>query len=124
MEGAGEIGEFPGGYDDWVNQRQVKTPNMKPQLTSALEKPKPVKPLNLRKLSFKEERELESLPLTIEKLEKEQEEIFALLADINFYQRSPQEIDRVNARSEALAEELLKAYQRWEYLEASHKENP
>ena len=36
--------------------------------TSAQEKQKPLKPLKLRKLSFKEERELESLPLKIEKL--------------------------------------------------------
>jgi len=121
MEGEGEINEFPGGYDDWVNQRQVKTPNSKAQMTSAREKPKSIKPLTLRKLSFKEERELESLPLKIEKLETEQEEIFALLADINFYHRSPEEIARVNSRSEAVAQELLEAYQRWEYLEASEQ---
>jgi ATP-binding cassette subfamily F protein uup len=124
MEGEGEIGEFPGGYDDWVSQRQVKKPNAKPQLSSVEEKQKPVKPLALRKLSFKEKQELESLPLKIEKLEMEQEEIFALLADINFYQGDPKEVARVNARSEAVAEELLEVYQRWEYLEASEKENP
>ena len=54
----------------------------------------------------------------------EQEEIFALLADISFYQKAPAEIARVNARSEALAEELLKAYQRWEYLDASRCHPP
>jgi len=124
MEGMGEIGEFPGGYDDWVNQRQVKTPHVKPKITSSQEKQKPVKPLILRKLSFKEERELESLPLKIEKLEDEQEEIFALLADINFYQKSPEEIQRVNSRAEAVGQDLLEAYQRWEYLEASKKEIP
>jgi ATP-binding cassette subfamily F protein uup len=124
MEGEGEIGEFPGGYDDWVNQRQVKTPGVKPQITSTPEKPRPVKPLTLRKLSFKEEHELENLPLKIEKLEAEQEEIFSLLADINFYQRDPKEVAAVNSRSEILAQELLEAYQRWEYLEASQKENP
>jgi ATP-binding cassette subfamily F protein uup len=123
MEGDGAIGEFPGGYDDWVNQRQVKTPGAKPRITSAKENPKFIKPLILRKLSFKEERELESLPLKIEKLETEQEEIFTLLADINFYQRDPQEIARVNSRLEAVAQELLEVYQRWEYLEASKKEN-
>ena len=66
---------------------------------------------------------VESLPLKIEKLEAEQEEIFTLLADISFYQRGPQEVDRVNSRLEAVAQELLEAYQRWEYLEASKKEN-
>ena len=60
MEGAGEIGEFPGGYDDWVSQRQVKTPHAKPKISSVEEKQKPLKPLTLRKLSFKEERELET----------------------------------------------------------------
>jgi ATP-binding cassette subfamily F protein uup len=123
MEGEGQISEFAGGYDDWVNQRPVKTPNVKSQMTFAQEKPKAIKPLILRKLSFKEERELESLPLKIEKLEAEQEEIFTLLADISFYQRGSQEVDRVNSRLEAVAQELLEAYQRWEYLEASKKEN-
>jgi ATP-binding cassette subfamily F protein uup len=124
MEGEGVISEFAGGYDDWVNQRPQKPSSVKPKLTDIQEKQKPVKPLMLRKLSFKEERELEALPGKIEKLELEQEEIFALLADINFYQRDPKEIARVNARLEALAQELLEAYQRWEYLEASKKENP
>ena len=124
MEGEGQISEFAGGYDDWLNQRPVKTPSIKPKITSVQEKPKPIKPLILRKLSFKEERELEGLPAKIEKMESEQEEIFVLLADINFYQRDPQEIARVNARLEGLAQELLEAYQRWEYLEASKKENP
>ena len=85
----GEISEFPGGYDDWVNQRQARRRMSNRSLRLLQEKQKPVKPLTLRKLSFKEERELESLPLKIEKLETEQEEIFALLADINFYQRDP-----------------------------------
>jgi len=125
MEGEGEIGEFPGGYDDWVAQRQVKLPNAKPQLTAAVrEKEKPLKPLNLRKLSFKEEKELETLPARIEKLEDEQAAVFESLSDINFYQKDPKEIARVNARSEALAQDLLEAYQRWEFLEASKKENP
>jgi hypothetical protein len=62
--------------------------------------------------------------MKIEKLESEQEEIFIMLADINFYQKDPKDIARVNARLEALAQELLEAYQRWEYLEASKKENP
>jgi ATP-binding cassette subfamily F protein uup len=123
MEGNGVIGEFPGGYDDWVNQRGPKPSSAKPKLTDSQDKQKPVKPLTLRKLSFKEERELEALPLKIEKLESEQEELFALLADINFYQKDPKEISRVNARAEAIADELLKTYQRWEYLEASQKEN-
>ena len=124
MEGEGEIGEFPGGYDDWVSQRQEKTPKVKSKITSSPEKQKPVKQLSLRKLSFKEERELEGLPLKIEKLEAEQEEIFALLADINFYQKDTKEIVRVNSRSESIAQELLEVYQRWEFLEASKKENP
>ena len=124
MEGEGQISEFAGGYDDWLSQRPVKTPNIKPKITSVQQKPNPIKPLILRKLSFKEERELEGLPAKIEKMESEQEEIFVLLADINFYQRDPQEIARVNARLEGLAQELLEAYQRWEYLEASKKENP
>ena len=80
----------------------------RPRITALGGKSQSVKPLVLRKLSFKEEKELEALPLKIEKLEAQQEEIFILLADINFYQRDPHEIERVNARLEAIAQELLR----------------
>ncbi len=116
LEGNGEIYEYPGGYDDWLTQRKVNTPQEKPK-EKIIKEDEPKKPLARRKLSFKEQRELETLASKIEKLEAEQEGIYNTLADGNFYQKDPREIVRIKTRLESLEDELLKAFERWEYLE-------
>jgi ATP-binding cassette subfamily F protein uup len=116
FEGDGVINEYPGGYDDWLAQRKAPpetlTVRAKPK-----ESPLPKKNAAPRKLSFNERRELDALPAKIAKLEAEQKELYALLADFAFYQKDPEEVERVRTRSAALSEEIPKAYERWEYLE-------
>jgi ATP-binding cassette subfamily F protein uup len=71
-----------------------------------------------RKLSFKESRELETLPRRIEALEKEETEIIVALSSSEFYAGSDSAgVASTNARLEALALELGDAYSRWEELE-------
>ena len=122
LEGGGEISEYPGGYDDWLAQRppKVKPEPLKAKTNNPIEKPP--KPVVVRKLSYKEEQELKRLPAQIEKLEEEQAKLYEVLAEISFYQKDPKEVAQTQARSEALDAELLRAYERWEYLEASQKE--
>ncbi|MBF0489895.1 MAG: ATP-binding cassette domain-containing protein [Candidatus Omnitrophica bacterium] len=116
LEGKGEISEYPGGYDDWLAQSKLKgSPKVVKAVVKQVEKPVVVR----RKLSFKEQKELESLPSKISKLEQEQEKLSELLADVSFYQKDPKDIQQATARSEALVDELLEAYERWEYLEES-----
>jgi len=119
LDGRGEVDEYPGGYDDWLSQRKPSATVSKAQLKAERNDPRADKPVARRKLSFKEERELERLPGKIEQLETERENIFTLLSDINFYQRDPKEIASTKARLEAVEDELLVAYQRWELLEDS-----
>jgi ATP-binding cassette subfamily F protein uup len=69
-------------------------------------------------MSFKEERELEAMPETIARLEEEQQRLHATLADPEFYKGAGTEIVAINARLEALEQELELAFQRWEELEA------
>ncbi|MDP1853294.1 MAG: ATP-binding cassette domain-containing protein [Candidatus Omnitrophota bacterium] len=116
LEGDGLINEYTGGYDDWLSQRKPVTP--------ALVKAKPVKEIIrpkisivARKLTSGEQRELDNFTSLIEKIEAEQKEIYALLADFNFYQKDSAEIAKTKARLEFLSNELEKAYERWEYLE-------
>ena len=71
-----------------------------------------------RKLSYNEQRELTELPARIERLETEQAELEATLADPEFYRQDGQEIARVKARFETLQAELAEVYTRWETLEA------
>lgn len=115
LEGNGIVNEYAGGYDDWLSQRAPTTPAIStPKL--AKEKIQPSKSISPRKLSFKEQRELDNFPALIEKMETEQKEIYAILADINFYQKNPAQIKKTKERLEFLSNELEKAYERWEYL--------
>jgi ABC transport system ATP-binding/permease protein len=116
LEGAGAINEYAGGYDDWLSQRKPVVPaTVKAKPAKKIIRPK--KTVAARKLTPKEQRELDDFPSIIEKIEAEQKDIYALLADFNFYQKDPAEIAKTRARSEFLSGKLEKAYERWEYLE-------
>jgi ATP-binding cassette subfamily F protein uup len=118
FEGGGQVKEYAGGYDDWLRQKPVETAapqqGLKSEASVTAVAPKVEKP---KKLSFKEQKELETLPKTIEVLETEQTQLQARLADPAFYQTAANEIRTVTGRLEKIAAELLKAYARWEVLE-------
>ena len=133
FEGDGVIREFDGGYDDWLrqksdtNQQAAATAKAEQKYqasgsddastsdTSSSDSRSASKP---RKLSFKEQRELETLPKQIEEIENRQKELHALMADPSFYQKPREEIATATDELEQLEEELLKKFDRWESLEA------
>ncbi|MFA6357894.1 MAG: ATP-binding cassette domain-containing protein [Candidatus Omnitrophota bacterium] len=117
LEGNGVINEYPGGYDDWLSQSKMVKPNELVKDKIKKDPGKKEKPIVPRKLDYKEQRELDSLPLKIEKLEEEQRSLYGQFADYAFYQKTPVEINLAKARSEDISEELKQAYQRWDYLE-------
>lgn len=113
----GFVKEFVGGYDDWLRQaaqetKPAATVTRQPQEKTKRQTERP------RKMSFKEERELEALPDRIALLENEQQELHAKLADPAFYKNAGNEIVSINSRLEELDQELLETYNRWEELEA------
>ena len=116
LEGDGIINEYPGGYDDWLSQRQPIPKPEPPTIKAKKDPEKKVKPIVPRKLNLKEQQELDRIPLKIEKLEEEQKTLYSLFADFSFYQRDPAEISQSKVRSAFLSEELQKAYERWDYL--------
>ena len=65
-----------------------------------------------------------SLPEKIQKLEAEQEKLYAAMADPASYQKNSKEMAQTKSRSEAIAEELVKLYHRWEHLEGLEKGAP
>jgi ATP-binding cassette subfamily F protein uup len=71
-----------------------------------------------RKLSYKEQRELEGLPMQIEALEKEQADARAQLADGSIYQRDPGLAQQLFKRDTEIDDLLIKALERWEILSA------
>jgi ATP-binding cassette subfamily F protein uup len=119
FEGEGRLQEYVGGYDDWLRQRREPATPEAPKALKTEEKPVRERPPQAkRKLSFKEARELETLPQRIEALEKEQAEIIAALSSSEFYAGSdPGQVVSTNARLQALELELAEAYSRWEQLE-------
>jgi len=114
FEGDGRVSENVGGYDDWL--RNLAATSAAPiEQKNTKEK---VKPEKARKLSFKEERELEALPEKIAALETEQAALHERLADPEFYKNAGVEITVINERLVALEAELEVVYSRWEELES------
>ena len=107
--------EFAGGYEDWVRQRPaIETP----ETGAVLDKPAAKKPVRQRaeRMSWKENKELETLPETIEALESEQEVLMQKMSSADFFRLPVSEQQAVTARSEALTQEIETAYERWEFL--------
>ena len=70
-----------------------------------------------KKLSYKEQRELEELPKRIAALEAEQKELSAKLADPDLYKKGADEAVKLNQRFAEIDEELLVSLERWEEIE-------
>jgi ABC transport system ATP-binding/permease protein len=115
FEGAGRVNEYVGGYSDWLRQRKAMGLSKTPAPTIAAV-PKPA--AKARRLSYKEQRELESMPDLIQKLEVEQSTLTTSLADPGLFKQDPAQAAAVMARLQAIAAELEKAYARWDALEA------
>jgi ATP-binding cassette subfamily F protein uup len=119
-EGEGEWREYVGGYSDW--ERVRPTPAQAAAARKAepkkVEAPAPAAAPKGKKLSFKEQRELEELPQLIAKLEDEQAALNIALSDPDFYKKTPAEAKRVNSRIAEIEEELLAALERWEAIES------
>ena len=119
FEGDGVVNDYVGGYEDWLRQRAVPAPaavTPKP----AAEKPLPPKPARdkPKKMSFKEQRELETLPQRIEAIEAEIAELNAAMGRPEFYQQAREAITRSQTRIAELEQTQATAYARWEELEA------
>ncbi|KAG9536659.1 hypothetical protein KCV01_g27247, partial [Aureobasidium melanogenum] len=71
LEGDGAIGEYVGGYSDWLRQRPVASAKPVAAAAKAAPAPAPAPAAPKKKLSFKEQRELELLPAKLEQLENE-----------------------------------------------------
>jgi ATP-binding cassette subfamily F protein uup len=128
FEGNGQISDYVGGYTDWQHDKA------KQAAAAASKAARPPAPANEtkknsaagatapgkgRKLSGKEQKELEGLPAKIEALEKEQTELTAKLADPSFYKTEAAKFTEVKKRLDAIEREHAVAFSRWEELEAA-----
>ena len=114
FEGQGRVHEYVGGYSDWMRQRRTGAPPASGAGAAASDRVKR-KP---RKRSYKEQRELDSIPERIQALETLQGELQGALADPKFFRESPAEAGAALQRLQALGAELEAAYARWDALES------
>jgi ATP-binding cassette subfamily F protein uup len=126
FEGEGQWREYEGDVQDWITQSTraaeiaaqkaaatpAPTPAPAPAPTAA---PTPATGAK-RKLSYKEQRELETLPPRMEALEKEQREIDAALADGSLYVSDAARATALGVRHAEIDDELLAAMARWDEL--------
>ena len=112
-EGDGKWKEYAGGYSDYLRQRTVQRDEaVAPKKTvSAKEKSRV-------KLSYKETRELESLPGDIAALEAEQKRLAEKMAGPDYYRQPPDALREDQRRNEEIERLLLEKLERWEALEA------
>ncbi len=140
FEGEGRWREYEGGVTDWLTQSKRASelakskgqkgaqpfnfgrdqlsknePISRPQLPSTEPAAPPPK---ARKLSFKEQRELDGLPERIAALETEQQAIATQLADGTLYATDNARALGLAVRNAKLEDELLAALERWEALGA------
>jgi ATP-binding cassette subfamily F protein uup len=126
LEGEGQVQEFIGGWTDYANWRAARqhTPALPREPASSRQSETPIvhaKESTLprsRRLSFKEQREFDSLPATIESLEIDKSELERAVADPAFYQRPQDEVRRALTTLQSLGYEIDAAYARWAELEA------
>jgi ATP-binding cassette subfamily F protein uup len=126
LEGEGQVQEFIGGWTDYANWRAARphtpAPPREPASSRQSETPgvhaKESTLPRSRRLSFKEQREFDSLPATIESLENDKSELERAVADPAFYQRPQDEVRRALTTLQSLGAEIDAAYARWAELEA------
>ncbi len=133
FEGRGQVNEYVGGYSDWLRQRRDAGAPEAPPLQGArmpaapvavaaprtLPKVRPKEWPKARRLSYKDQRELDAMPEKIQRLEAEQLQLQAVITEPALFQSSDQRGTLALQRLTALAAELETCYARWDALESS-----
>jgi ATP-binding cassette subfamily F protein uup len=127
-EGDGRWREYVGGYSDWLRQRPASStsPASAGEVARAGEgsarpspQPSPAKAgEGAKKLSYKENRELDQLPARIEALEAEQKSLTEAMGSADYHRRGGEQMRKDAARAAELERELEVAFERWAELDA------
>lgn len=116
-EGNGLWREYVGGYSDW----QYYKPKVEPvtKKVEVVDKASQRKPKQTKiKLSYKENKELETLPEHLMRLEAERDELISSMNALDYYSsHTAQEIKEQTELLQNLEGQINQVYQRWEELE-------
>jgi ATP-binding cassette subfamily F protein uup len=115
--------EYEGGYEDWKQQRERGRVAVAAAAAAAEQAARPAPAPKAApakaKRSYKAQRELDALPGLIEALEAEQKALHERLASADLYTQAPETVPALQARNQAIEDELMQALERWEALSAS-----
>jgi ABC transport system ATP-binding/permease protein len=118
FEGQGKLTEFGGGYDDWLRFSQDRSSKAtSAPKAAAAPASQPAATATRKTLSFKEQRELETLPAEIELLEQEQASIQTQFAQGDIYKQAPAQAKILQDRLSEIETLILQKLERWEALE-------
>lgn len=129
FEGDGVIEEFVGGYHDAQQQRQQVLQSRNAEKVVKAEKVVEESPKTAsskaksKKLSYKLQRELESLPVKLEELEAEIEALQEQVNSPDFFGQPVEATQPILDKLAATEQELEIAFERWEELEAMQQES-
>ncbi len=117
FEDNAHIQEYVGGYQDYLVQRpdEVKESKAKTKVESVKKNNTSV--TEVKKLSFKEQYELDNLPKEIDKLEGQLGGLNAQMAQADFFQKDAHTIKQVTQKQQKLSNELEEKFARWEELD-------
>ncbi|HET7842774.1 MAG TPA: ATP-binding cassette domain-containing protein [Xanthomonadales bacterium] len=118
LEGGGRVGEYVGGYADWLRQRPAQSSSAASRKAdvpraAAASVETPVR----KRLGYKAQRELAELPALIEKLEAEQSRLVAAMAEPSYFTRDRAAIASDEREHARVAADIERAYARWGELE-------
>ncbi len=125
FEGDGQITPIEGGYSDYLawktrrlEEQEIERKAAKPQKVVAAA-PKAEK--KKTKLSYKEQSELDSLPLEIESMEEEKAAIEARFCESDYFTANPEAFQADQSRLSEIEFKLESSYERWEEIEAKQE---
>jgi ABC transport system ATP-binding/permease protein len=126
FEGDGKIHHSVGDYDYYLEKKQRAAAEAARQSAAFLSASKAAqarqasaaKPGKQRKLSFKEQRELDGMEAQIHAVEAEVARIEGLFADPEFFRKNAAKVNALTTELDAAKENVTKLYARWEALEA------
>ncbi|MFT7670063.1 MAG: ATP-binding cassette subfamily F protein uup [Planctomycetota bacterium] len=124
FEGNAKVGEYVGGYTDWLT-RDARSATNEADQPKAKSRPKKEKPSTqkARRLTFKELHELKDLPERVEKLETEQAALLERMGKPEFFKRDSEKIAVDTKRLDVLETEVATTFARWETLETIAEES-
>ncbi len=118
FEGNARVAEYVGGYDDWLRQREIDPFSTTMINNDVAKETSAVKQIKPAKRSYKHQRELDSLPEKIERLEARVQQLTDEVSKPEFFKQDKNDIITMQQDLETATAELEDCYRRWEQLES------